>query len=86
MKGNFKTIVMQPKYTDIMEWVAVNSAWPVILSKKHRLISCAVFDFYQNLNQFYGVLAECCTSQSCPTMSAGPQYAVTILTRTHCLT
>ena len=26
VKGNFKTIVMQPKYTDIMEWVAVNSA------------------------------------------------------------
>jgi MOB kinase activator 1 len=25
VKGNFKTIVMQPKYTDIMEWVAVNS-------------------------------------------------------------
>ena len=33
----------------------------------------AVFDFYQNLNQFYGVLAECCTAQSCPTMSAGPK-------------
>ena len=26
VKGNFKTIVMLPKYTDIMEWVAVNSA------------------------------------------------------------
>lgn len=25
VKGNFKTIVMQPKYVDIMEWVAVNS-------------------------------------------------------------
>lgn len=25
VKGNFKTIVMLPKYTDIMEWVAVNS-------------------------------------------------------------
>lgn len=34
----------------------------------------AVFDFYQNLNSFYGVLAECCTQQSCPTMSAGPKY------------
>lgn len=55
VKGNFKTIVMQPKYTDIMEWVAVN-----------------IFDFYQNLNLFYGVLAECCTQNSCPTMSAGP--------------
>lgn len=33
-----------------------------------------VFDFYQNLNLFYGVLTECCTAQSCPTMSAGPKY------------
>lgn len=54
VKGNFKTIVMLPKYVDIMEWVAVN-----------------VYDFYTNLNEFYGVLSECCTQQSCPTMSAG---------------
>lgn len=26
VKGNFKTIVMLPKYADVMEWVAVNSA------------------------------------------------------------
>ena len=25
VKGNFKTIVMLPKYVDVMEWVAVNS-------------------------------------------------------------
>lgn len=25
VKGNFKTIVVLPKYVDIMEWVAVNS-------------------------------------------------------------
>ncbi|KAJ8080305.1 Maintenance of ploidy protein mob2 [Marasmius tenuissimus] len=54
VKGNFKTIVMLPKYVDIMEWVAVN-----------------VYDFYTNLNEFYGVITECCTQQSCPTMSAG---------------
>ncbi|KAJ7130890.1 Mob1/phocein [Mycena filopes] len=54
VKGNFKTIVMLPKYVDIMEWVAVN-----------------VFDFYTNLNEFYGVLTEFCTQQNCPTMSAG---------------
>ncbi|KAF8918969.1 Mob1/phocein [Mucidula mucida] len=54
VKGNFKTIVMLPKYVDIMEWVAVN-----------------IFDFYNNLNEFYGVLTECCTQQSCPSMSAG---------------
>ncbi|KAJ7131684.1 Mob1/phocein [Mycena crocata] len=55
VKGNFKTIVMQPKYVDVNEWVAVN-----------------IFDFYTNLNEFYGVLTECCTQQSCPSMSAGP--------------
>jgi hypothetical protein len=33
----------------------------------------AVFDFYQNLNLFYGIISECCTPQSCPTMAAGPQ-------------
>ncbi|KAI0338863.1 hypothetical protein BDW22DRAFT_1400895 [Trametopsis cervina] len=60
VKGNFKTIVMQPKYADIKEWVAVN-----------------IFDFYQNLNLFYGVLAECCTSTSCPSMSAGPDLNYT---------
>jgi len=54
VKGNFKTIVMLPKYVDIMEWVAVN-----------------MFDFYTNLNEFYGVLSECCTQNSCPTMSGG---------------
>ncbi|KAF9468640.1 Mob1/phocein [Collybia nuda] len=54
VKGNFKTIVMLPKYVDIMEWVAVN-----------------IFDFYTHLNEFYGVITECCTQQNCPTMSAG---------------
>ncbi|THH31236.1 hypothetical protein EUX98_g2948 [Antrodiella citrinella] len=58
--GNFKTIVMQPKHVDVMEWVAFN-----------------MFDFYQNLNLFYGVLTECCTSQSCPAMAAGPQLNYT---------
>ncbi|TFK40879.1 protein kinase activator [Crucibulum laeve] len=55
VKGNFKTIVMLPKYVDIMEWVAVN-----------------MFDFYTNLNEFYGVINEACTQHSCPSMSAGP--------------
>ncbi|KAG6828166.1 hypothetical protein H0H92_008934 [Tricholoma furcatifolium] len=55
VKGNFKTIVMLPKYVDIMEWVAVN-----------------IYDFYTNLNEFYGVIAECCNQPNCPKMSAGP--------------
>jgi len=60
VKGNFKTIVVLPKYVDIMEWVAVN-----------------VYDFYTNLNEFYGVITEHCTTQSCPTMAAGPQLNYT---------
>ncbi|KJA24109.1 hypothetical protein HYPSUDRAFT_136885 [Hypholoma sublateritium FD-334 SS-4] len=60
VKGNFKTIVMLPKYVDIMEWVAMN-----------------IFDFYTNLNEFYGVVTECCTQQSCLTMSAGPTLSYT---------
>lgn len=31
-----------------------------------------VFEFYQYLNLFYGVIAEFVTPQTCPTMNAGP--------------
>ncbi|OLL21808.1 Maintenance of ploidy protein mob2 [Neolecta irregularis DAH-3] len=31
-----------------------------------------VFEFFNSLNQFYGVLQEFCSLQTCPTMSAGP--------------
>lgn len=34
VKGNFKTIVMLPKYVDIMEWVAVNSTSTLVCSWK----------------------------------------------------
>jgi MOB kinase activator 1 len=36
------------------------------------MVSRLVFDFYTNLNEFYGVITECCTQYSCPTMSGGP--------------
>lgn len=35
-------------------------------------IAVNLFDFFNNLNQFYGVLTEFCTVSSNPTMSAGP--------------
>ncbi|KAH8824022.1 Mob1/phocein [Flagelloscypha sp. PMI_526] len=60
VKGNFKTIVMLPRYVDVMEWVAVN-----------------VYDFYTNLNEFYGVISEFCTTSSCTTMTAGPALSYT---------
>ncbi|GAC96902.1 hypothetical protein PHSY_004486 [Pseudozyma hubeiensis SY62] len=35
-------------------------------------IAVNLFDFFNNLNQFYGVLTEFCTVTNNPTMSAGP--------------
>lgn len=35
VKGNFKTIVVLPKYVDIMEWVAVNSEHLLVLPARH---------------------------------------------------
>jgi hypothetical protein len=37
VKGSFKTIVMLPKYVDIMEWVAVNSPSPFPVSPRPPL-------------------------------------------------
>eukprot|EP00270_Netrium_digitus_P001445 TRINITY_DN11568_c0_g1_i1.p1 TRINITY_DN11568_c0_g1~~TRINITY_DN11568_c0_g1_i1.p1 ORF type:complete len:212 (+),score=54.65 TRINITY_DN11568_c0_g1_i1:235-870(+) len=31
-------------------------------------------DFYNQVNLLYGTLAEFCTPENCPTMSAGPKY------------
>lgn len=33
-----------------------------------------VYDFYTNLNMFYGVLTEFCTPTRCTTMAAGNTY------------
>lgn len=35
-------------------------------------VAVNLFDFFNNLNQFYGVLTEFCTVSNNPTMSAGP--------------
>ena len=37
----------------------------------YEWISVNLFDFFHNLNHFYGALAQFCTAQSNPTMSAG---------------
>ena len=31
-------------------------------------------EFYNEINVLYGILLEFCTTESCPTMSAGPKY------------
>ncbi|KAF6755826.1 Mob1/phocein [Ephemerocybe angulata] len=40
-------------------------------------VAVNVFDFYTNLNEFYGVITDVCTQQSCTTMSAGPTLSYT---------
>ncbi|CCH62284.1 hypothetical protein TBLA_0G03480 [Henningerozyma blattae CBS 6284] len=35
-------------------------------------VALNVFEFFTNLNQFYGVIAECVTPEAYPTMNAGP--------------
>ncbi|KAG9227409.1 hypothetical protein CCMSSC00406_0004052 [Pleurotus cornucopiae] len=40
-------------------------------------VAVNIYDFYTNLNEFYGVLTECCTQQSCATMSGGPRLNYT---------
>ncbi|KAJ3490131.1 hypothetical protein NLJ89_g11462 [Agrocybe chaxingu] len=40
-------------------------------------VAVNIFDFYTNLNEFYGVISECCTQQSCATMSAGQTLSYT---------
>jgi len=37
------------------------------------MLGFPVYDFYNNLNSFYGVLSELCTPELCPTMAAGPR-------------
>jgi len=36
-------------------------------------VAINMFDFFMNLNTFYGVFSEFCTAQTCPTMAVGPQ-------------
>jgi len=36
------------------------------------LIRSVVFEFFDYLNRFYGVVTEFCTVRNCPSMSAGP--------------
>lgn len=48
VKGNFKTIVMLPKYVDIMEWVALNSKWLFAFSNSclmnlRSIVQCMTF-------------------------------------------
>lgn len=79
---------MLPKWVDVNEWVAINSAYtspraaivgllmPLSLAVLDNSVSKnqnppTVFEFYTNLNMFYGVLTEFCTLSSCTTMAAG---------------
>ncbi|KAJ1810500.1 Maintenance of ploidy protein mob2 [Coemansia sp. RSA 2598] len=60
VKGSFKGVVQLPKYTDLNEWLSINT-----------------FEFFNLINMFYGVIADFCTINECPTMSAGPHTEYT---------
>lgn len=40
-------------------------------------VAMNMFDFYNNINLFYGAIAERCTSKNCPTMTAGDKLVYT---------
>lgn len=63
VKGSIKTIVVLPKYVDVNEWLALNG---IVHCVSAVLIKLTEFEFFQHLNQFYGVIAEVCTNKNCP--------------------
>jgi hypothetical protein len=48
---------------------------PVIFKLTH-IFSFSAVDFFNQVNLLYGTLAEFCTPESCPTMTAGPKYVI----------
>lgn len=46
------------------------------INKTYKL---AAVDFFNQVNLLYGTLAEFCTPENCPTMTAGPKYAFPII-------
>ncbi|KIM31063.1 hypothetical protein M408DRAFT_327956 [Serendipita vermifera MAFF 305830] len=46
-------------------------------------VALNMFDFYNNVNTFYGAIAERCTSKNCPTMTAGDQLVYTWVDANH---
>lgn len=76
VKGSFSTIVVLPRYVDQGEWLALNRVFPPNLTNNQVLpmLTRSVFEFFDMLNKFYGVVQEFCTPQACPSMSAGPGY------------
>lgn len=71
LKGSMKTVVALPRYVDQGEWLALNSEWWIEL--KGEMLMVTVFEFFEYLRIFNGVVQEFCTHKSCPTMSAGPR-------------
>ena len=41
-------------------------------------IAVNTVDFFNQINMLYGTITEFCTEQSCPVMSAGPKYEVSL--------
>ncbi|RRT53005.1 hypothetical protein BHM03_00029913, partial [Ensete ventricosum] len=69
--GNLREAVRLPPGEDLNEWLAVNS------DEANTLIFYfSAVDFFNQVNLLYGTLAEFCTPENCPTMTAGPKYAM----------
>lgn len=64
VKGSIKTIVVLPKYVDANEWLALNGE--LSMRPSWHAIDGTEVEFFQHLNQFYGVIAEVCTNRNCP--------------------
>ena len=65
VKGNFKKLVILPRYLDLNEWLAANSTF--------CCFSLKAFEFFNYTNLFYGAISEYCTQKECPMMHAGVQ-------------
>jgi len=44
---------------------------------QNEWLAVNTFDFFNYINQFYGVIADFCTTKDCPIMSAGSNYEYT---------
>lgn len=69
-----------PKGEDLNEWLAVNSVWlgrsALAAVPAHAALTRmrAAVDFFNEISLLYGTVAEYCTPESCPVMSASQRF------------
>ncbi|TMW66774.1 hypothetical protein Poli38472_014086 [Pythium oligandrum] len=73
--GDLRQAIALPAGEDLNEWLAVNSAWVVLISRKEwELMVLLAVDFFNEISIVYGTVIQFCTETSCPHMSAGPKF------------